>query len=291
LPAWRCKPVKLIPAIQSFLGSGLLLLTLSVTAAAPLEMATNQQPQLVFCGAPAEVFAAFHNPDARNFAGEIRTRLIQTTSATAVLLSEEPWQQLQVPANETVLASATLDFPPVKSETKFLVQWLEDTNRVIGRTEVLVYPTNLLAELKPFAGDEALGVFDPQNELKPLLKKLGLAFTDLENADLELYSGKLAIVGPFQSRTQMREDLPGQLRALAKRGVGIVWVQPPRSRGEKLPPSFYTLAENTNVLVVVQPELVSNLSANPQAQLNLIYFCQLATQPDPGPLPSPIMQP
>jgi hypothetical protein len=283
--------MRLIPAIQASLTSGLLLLSLPVAVAAPLEMVTNEQPQSVFCGAPAEVFAAFHNPAARNFAGEIRTRMIQTTSATAVLLSENPGQPLQVPANETVLASATLVFPPVKSETKFLVQWLEDTHRVIGRTEVLVYPTNLLAELKPFAGDEALGVFDPQHELKPLLKKLGLEFTDLEDADLELYSGKLAIVGPFQSRMQMREDLPDQLRALAKRGVGIVWLQPPRSRGEKLTPSFYSLAENTNVLVVVQPELVSNLSGNPQAQLNLIYFCQLAMQPDPGRLPKPILQP
>jgi hypothetical protein len=283
--------MKIIPAIESSVTFGLILATLQVAVGAPLEIVTNEVPQPVFFGAPAKVFVAFHNPGDRNFADEIRTRIIQTTSATAVLLSDSPWQRLQVPANETILASATLDFPPVKSETKFLVQWLENTNRVIGKTEVLVYPTNLLAEMKPFAGDETLGVFDPQNELKPLLKNLKLPFTDLENADLELFSGKLAIVGPFQSKTQMRDGLANQLRALAKSGVAIVWLQPPRSRGEKLAPSFYSVAENTNALVVVQPELVSNLSKNPQSQLNLIYFCQLAMQPDTGRLPDSIMQP
>jgi hypothetical protein len=38
-------------------------------------------------------------------------------------------------------------------------------------------------------------------------------------------------------------------------------------------------------VVVVQPELVDDLAENPQSQLNLIYFCHLALNPQPPVLP------
>jgi hypothetical protein len=48
---------------------------------------------------------------------------------------------LRVLPQQTVLESAQLEFPAVKTETKFLVQWI-GRNDVIGKMEVLVYPTN-----------------------------------------------------------------------------------------------------------------------------------------------------
>ncbi len=157
--------------------------------------------------------------------------------------------------------------------------------------EVWVYPTNLLAELKPLAGDQALGVFDPQNQLKPLLKNLKLEFTDLENLDLENFSGRLAIIGPFQSQAQMRDGLAKQIQALAKKGAAIVWLQPPPEKRSRLQPSFYSVSMNTNAVVVVQPELVADLPDNPQSQLNLVYFCKLALHPQPPALPDLAAQP
>ena len=255
----------------------------------------------MFAGAARPIAMAWRNGGDQMFAGEIRARILQASSATAVLISETPWRRLQVPAGETVLASAALDFPAVKAETKFLVQWLEGTNRILGKTEVLVYPTNLLAELKPLANEEPLGVFDPQSRLKPLLKNLNQKFTDLEYNDFETFSGKLAIIGPFQSKTQMRDGLANQIKALAKKGAAIVWLQPPPEPSprpspsgwerEKLQPSFYSVPEGTNAVVVVQPELVANLADNPQAQLNLVYLCKLALRPSPPALPDFSPQP
>lgn len=261
-----------------------------IMAYGQLELITNKEAQCVFAGNARNISVTFRNPDGNDFAGEIRTRIFQTSSATAILISEKPWKQIEVPVAETVLASAALNFPAVKAETKFLVQWLQNSN-LIGTTEVFVYPTNLLSELKPLAGGEALGVFDPQNQLKPLLKNLKVMFADLENSDLENFSGKLAIVGPFESRAQMRGELANQIQSLAKKGTAIVWLQPPRARGEKLRPSFYSVAMNTNVVVVVQPELVASLPDNPQAQLSLIYLCKLALQPEPFQLPNLTSQP
>lgn len=135
--------------------------------------------------------------------------------------------------------------------------------------------------------EKSLGIFDPQNQLKPLLKSLDLQFEDLAEAGLDSFSGKLAIIGPFQSKVQMHEGLAEQIKALAKKGRAIVWIQPPPGKKEKLQPSFYTVPEKQIAVLVVQSDLVADLPENPLSQLNLIYFCQLAIHPENPSLPNP----
>ena len=262
-----------------------------LAALAQLQLLPDRQPQSVFAGVGRIIAVNWQNAGDQPIETEIHARMIQTSSATAIQLGEAPWKKLAVLPRQPVLESAQLDFPAVKAETTFLIQWLENTTRVIGKTEVLVYPTNLLAELKPLVGDEAFGVFDPLNQLKPLLKNLKLEFADLENLDLENFSGRLAIVGPFRSQAQMRDGLAKQIQALAKKGAAIVWLQPPPEKRGGLQPSFYAVPERQAAVVIVQPEMVADLPNNPQAQLNLIYFCKLALNPQPFTLPDRSTQP
>src|ERR1039457_2033355 len=91
---------------------------LTSVALAQLEIVTNAEPQCVFFGGAKIISVTFHNPGDQGFAGEVRTRLLQTSSATAVQLSETPWKRLQVLPEQTVVESAQLDFPAVKAETK-----------------------------------------------------------------------------------------------------------------------------------------------------------------------------
>jgi hypothetical protein len=184
-----------------------------------------------------------------------------------------------------VLESAVLTFPRVKAETPFLVQWRDGAGRVIGVTEVLVYPPDLLKDLGPLAGDEAIGVFDPQNRLKPLLKATAVVYQDLEDTGLKAYSGKLVIVGPFQSRAQIQEGLSSHAKALALKGAGVVWIQPPPEKHQCLRPSFYSVLEGKGAVVVAQAGLVANLTDNPEAHLNLIQLARLALHPEPPRLP------
>jgi len=272
----------------------LLLLALQLPAQTngpALQLRPDPEPQRVFAGAARAVTVVWHNDGPQLAEADISARLIQTTSATAVRLGETPWKKLQVLPRQTVIEAAALDFPAVKAETKFVVQWLAGTNEILGKTEVLVYPTNLLAELKPLAGDDGPGLYDPQNQLKPLLKLLKLRFTDLQNGGLEDYSGKLAIIGPFSSRSQLREGLADRLKTMAKKGVAVVWLQPPPEKTDKPIPSFYSVTAGTNAVVVVQPELVADLAENPQSQRNLICFCHLALTPEPLVLPGANFQP
>jgi hypothetical protein len=72
---------------------------------------------------------------------------------------------------------------------------------------------------------------------------------------------------------------------MRKKGVAIVWIQPPPARRAKMEPSFYTVPRNAHAAVIVQPELVADLANNPQSQLNLIHFARLALHPEPLHLP------
>jgi hypothetical protein len=262
-----------------------LAAVLVLPARAQLQLLTNAEPQRAFGGVGTEIRVRFHNLDNSPATASLRTRLYQASSAIAAPSGETPWKSLTVLPGQTVLESALLTFPQVKAETHFLVQWLAATDKVIGVTEVLVYPPDLLKDLKPIAGEEGIGVFDPQNQLKPLLKTANVEYQDLEDNGLESCSGKLAIIGPFQSRAQAREGLSGRVKALASKGVGVVWIQPPPEKHELLSPSFYSLVEGKGAIVVVQASLVVNLTGSPQAQLNLLRLAGLALHPEPPRLP------
>ena len=268
-----------------------LLAIASVSARAQLEVLPDKQPQQIFSGDGRKITVKFLNVGGKNFESGIVVRLSQTSSATTVLVSETPWKKLQVLAGQTVIETAALNFPAVKAETRFLVQWADSQRKVLGTTTALIYPPDLLKQLKPLAGDEPLGVFDPQNQLKPLLKSNAVEFADLEDSGVGTFSGKLAIIGPFESKSQMRDSLADYIKTVANKGAAIVWIQPPPTKRDKLEPSFYTVAEGKGAVVVVQPDLVSTLPESPQSQLNLIHFCNLALHPEPIHLPHSTPQP
>jgi hypothetical protein len=261
------------------------------TACAELQLLPDREPQCVFAGDARKITITWHNAGNQVVDVAMRTQLYQTSSATAAPLSEKAWKKIEILPGQTVLESAFVDFPAVNAETRFLIQWLEGTNQVVGKTEVLVYPTNLLAELKTLVGEENLGVLDPNDELKPLLKQNRVEFSDLGEAALEDFQGKLAIIWPFSTKAQMREGLAETVHKIARKGAAVVWLQPPPGPKDQIKPSFYIVPEGKGSVVVVQADMVARLTENPKSQLNLVYFCKLALNPAPLSLPDLKTQP
>jgi hypothetical protein len=275
--------------MNSWLVAFLLLGMSPFAAQAQLELLPVTELQQVFGGGARIITLTWHNPGQKPFSQELSTRLYQASSATTVPLGTALWGKLEILPGQTVIESASPVFPAVNAETRFVIQWLAGTNQVLGTIEALVYPTNLLKELKPLAGEKPLGLLDPQNLLKPLLKATAVEFLDLEDANIENYPGKLVIAGPFQNKTQMGEGLASQLRAVAKKGAGVVWLLPPPERKERrrenLRLSFYAVPEGKGTVVVVQASLTASLSERPEAQLNLLQFARLALHPETPRLP------
>ncbi len=273
----------------SRLGLAAVLWTWPLAGRAQLELLPDQEPQQVFGGEARTITVRWHNTGQRPVGQELSTLLYQASSATAAALGTAPWKNLEILPGQTVIESVKLSFPAVNAETRFVIKWLAGTNQVLGTSEAVVYPTNLLKELKPLAGEEPLGVLDPQNRLKPLLKAAAVEFSDLEDAGVEDYRGKLVIAGPFPSQKEMRNGLASQLQALAKKGAGVVWLLPPPEREERRPgrlrPSFYTVREAKGAVVVAQDSLTASLSERPQAQINLTQLARLALHPEAPRLP------
>ena len=258
----------------------------SIARAQPM-LISDAAPQCVFSGQSRNIALVWGNAGNSMVWAEIKARILQSSSATVVESSETSWKKLQLLPHQTVLESAQLNFPVVKVETRFFVQWLENTNHIIGKTEVLVYPTNLLKELKLLVDESEnnLGVLDPNKQLKPALKSSAIKFVDLEEAVLDNFSGKLVIVGPCSPDDPEWNGLANSIAKLARKGTPVVWIQSQPKKRDKLQPSFYCVPENEAVVVVVLPELVVDLPDNPQSELNLVYFCKLALNPKPPALP------
>ena len=258
----------------------------SLAAQAQLELVPDSASQSVFADGARKITVVLRNNGEQPLDVDLRARLYQTSSATAALWAEEPVKKLRVWPGQTLIESASLTFPAVKAETRFLVQWLNSTNKLAGPTGVLVCPPDLLKELKSLAGEEPPGVFDPDNQLKPLLQGLGVRFLDLQEDGMENFPGRLVVVGPFESRAQMKRESAEQIKALAKQGAAVLWMQAPADRDWRLRPSFYTVPEGAGRIVMVQSALVPHLPDNPQSQLNLIQLVRLALHPEPERLPT-----
>lgn len=260
-------------------------------ALAQLQALPDQTTPCWFGGQAHSLAVRWHNAGDQPIASDLRWRLYQTSSSLAVPLIEKPWRKLDVLSGQTVLEFVPVDFPAVKTETTFLIQWLAESNRIAGKTEVRIYPTNVLAELKLLVGEDDFGVLDPDDRLKPPLQHGGVRFLDLGALALEDFSGKLAIIGPFSSTAQMREGLPQTIQQIARKGVAVVWIQPPAQPRDDLTPSFYVVPEGKAAVLVVHPELVADFADSPKSQLNLIHCCKLALNPAPPLLPHLSPQP
>lgn len=270
-----------------------LLLAFACTAVAgtPPELLGDRELQQVFGGETRSISALWHNPGREPLMAQMRVQLFQASSATAAPFAVHPWKRLNILPGQTVLETVALDFPAVNAPTTFFVQWLAGTNRIFGQTGVLVYPTNLLDELKPLLNGADLGVLDPNHILKPSFTQNGVAFLDLDEKAMDDFTGRLAVIGPFDSPSQMRSDLTRAVRKLAQRGTAVVWLPPPPAPGDPVTPSFYFVPEGLAAVVVAQADLVADFSENPRSQLNLIHFCKLALNPVPLALPDFASQP
>ena len=168
------------------------------------------------------------------------------------------WKKLTVLPKQTVIESFPMTAPAVKTSSRFQIEWTG-----LGRTEVTAFPADLLKQLQTLVGDHPLAVFDPDAQLRPVLKKAGVEFTDFE---IETVEARLAIVWS-------EKRLPDSITARAKKGMAVVWVRP-----QKLP-TFGVRWEAGTVLMVPAAQL-AGIADSPLAQGQLLRFAELALQPE-----------
>jgi len=227
----------------------------------------------------------WQNPGPTEVAADIRFKLCQAGGLITAPVSEGAWKKLRILPGQTVLETGSFDFPSVRGRTAFILKFYDGVND-IGAMQVQVYPTNLLNELKMLAADRPVGVLEENNMLKTLLNFRNIETADLLENGLSHFEGKLAMVGSPGSTNALPNHYTSKIPEAAMKGMGVVWIQPERSRRTgTIQPSFYVVPRGRGAVVVVQQDFLSDLENNPISQLRLIECCRLAVKSEAPHLP------
>jgi len=257
-----------------------------MTLLGQFEVPAQRMPQAVFGGGARQVTVVFRNRSDRDAEADIRIRILQASSGTVAPISQVPWKRLRILGGQTVLESATVTIPTVRAETRFVCQWIEASGRVLGKTDLFVFPDGLLKGLKPLLADGPIGVWEPEDRLIGLLKGAAIEVLDLQNSSLEDFRGRLAIIGPFSAQAQTPPELAGRLKKLAQKGVSIVWLLPPDSpQKEPMLSAIQIYDAGPGTVLVAGADLTPELPENPRSQLQLIRLAENALSPQPKPFP------
>jgi len=262
-------------AVESLLGS------------ASLTLVPQEAPQAAFAGAVQTVEVRFCNSTPSNLEVPLRYRVFQASSATALPLDEpHRWKTLPVLAGQTVLDSLTVTFPAVRAETRFLLQWFDERGHALGTTEVIAVSPDLLRELNTLAGNPPPGVLDPQEQLKPLLRRAGVEFEDLDLEGLERYRGRLAIVCSARAVEDDSPALGRRLKHCREIGVNLLWFRDADPASSQ-PAPVCMVRPGAGTLVVAPRQALSDLAESATRQRTLISLARLAVKPESSALFQP----
>jgi hypothetical protein len=238
-----------------------------LTATAQIQLVPEADPPAVFAARPQNLRITLRNVGETTATSDVQTLLFQLSSATTLPIGKaRPWKTIRILPGQTVLETLTLEFPAVRSASRFRVELPG-----IGSMEVIVYPNDLLRRLNTLAGDQPLGVYDPDGQLKPLLKHAAIRMADFE---IEPTDSKLAVVWSSAAY------LPDSIVSRVKTGMATVWIRPSAI------PTTYAVHQGAGVVVVAPASTVRGLPDSPLAQLNLIRDAELALESDALLLPS-----
>ena len=244
--------------------------------AAPLTLVPGESPQLVFADEAQAIGVWFRNSTATNAEVALHFRVFQASSATVLPIGDlHSWKTLPVLAGQTVVESWAVKLPAVRVDTRFFVRWLDERGNALGATEVIAVPRDLLRELKSLAGDRPLGVFDPQDYLRPLLRRLGVGFEDLDPDGIERFRGRLAVVCATDAKEEEPAALSRKLKKCRETGVNVLWfrnVVP--APAEPVPVCL--LRQGAGTLVVADARGLTDLTVSPARQRVLISLARLA---------------
>lgn len=276
--------IKQLP--HAILAAGFLVVGTDCQAQADIELVSNPASQAVFGGSPASLLLTLRNIATNTISGTLRAKVFQVSSATAAAFQELAASRIRLLPGQTIIETVSAEFPTVLTETSFLLQWWIGTNTMIGTSQVSVYPTNLLAALEKLVPAGQLGLFDSEELQGQFIRPTEIGARELAVANLETFPGHLLIVLGHNGSP----DFSNAIKALAKRGVAVLWISQSRRRGN-LVPSFYVKNDLPGAIVVVQPEMVENLARSPRSQWNFIQLARMALHPEPFDLPELEIEP
>jgi hypothetical protein len=243
-----------------------------------LTLAPETASAAVFCGTNRPVSIMLSNAGAESVKTRLGWRLLQVAGTVVAPVGAGEDSALEVLPGQKVLRTIPVTVPECRGLTRFLVQWKSGAQQAIGTSELLAIPADYLKGLAGVASQKPIGVWDPQNRLKPMLTRLGVQTFDVEREGYGSWEGALAIFGPFASREQASGKAAEAMGALAKAGRAVLWIDPP-SKGLRLEPASRCVRQGQGTVVMVLDDLVRSIDENALSQINLLRLTEQAVNP------------
>ena len=254
---------------------------LFATSTTALEVVRAPEPQHVFADGARAVEVRFRNAAAEPIHLEARLQLLQLTSSTAAPVGGvRAWKSLTVLPGQTVLESATIQFPQVRASARFAARWLDATGKLLGVTEVWAHPESLLDTLTLLAGGQPIGLSDWNGVLRPALAARGIAVSELHSAqDWNDFRGRLAFVVSKPETDQGKLRLEPAALARVKEGLAVVWFQTSPAIAPPGPAWVERVSAGRGTVLLVSASTIDGLDRSPAAQNALVRLAELALTP------------
>ena len=245
---------------------------------AQIEVTAPGGLQLMFPGNEQVVRVQLRNAGDKDIETSLAMKVYQASSATAMPVGlVRPWKQMTIKAGQTVLDELKTDLPSVRAPSRFILQCVNESNLVLGRVDVSVYPMDLLKELTDLAGSDGLALFDPSDRIAPIFKRLEIPFSEWTfDPDVRESPAALLILGPFSEKHPLTPKMKKSIDVLVRSGRRIVSFH--QAWEEVFPIEGIVTIQDVERgrLVSAPPTLIANLDQSPASQLALIRLMKLA---------------
>lgn len=250
-----------------------LLAGASSILAAEVRMLTVA-PTAGFGGGRVGLNVAFENLTDQRKELDVRTQILQASSSTVAPWGPPAaWKRLSLLPHQTIAEQAMLDFPAVRADTRFLVRFTVD-DTPLGTAEVWVYPTNLLAALTTLLEGEPLLLVDAPAALHDALVAAKVDCAATTDPPISQRS-RIALVGTPSGAVQGTAGTD-VVWNLANAKTGVIWLRTVSASEAAIQPAYQAFKVSGTAVVVAHLHSLTNLAADPWAQLRLVRMARLA---------------
>jgi hypothetical protein len=257
----------------------LFLLGLHFTALAALVWEPAGQSQVVFADRPSVVRQDIRNDGDKAMAQAVRLRMIQlSTSTAAPVPGWELKKQVEVPAGQTLRTMVEVSLPKVTNPTRFRITWNDESDKVMGSTDLVGCPADLFQPLRLVSTKRPIGLLGDSGGLATLLRQQGCELRELSSVEeLKNFDGSVLLVA-WAGRGKEELENFGRLAAqhAKDRGGRVVWLVEPDNLPLSPVPAVCVFTHGEGTVVVSTGIKLAEAAQSPLIQLRLVWLVELA---------------
>lgn len=244
-------------------------------------VSVSGEHQVLFGGMPQEVRLRIENRSDANEQQSLQYRLFQLAHRLyAPLGPGVRWIEVDLPATAVRSQALQLDLPSVRAKTRFKLAIFGNNETRLGTVDLTVLPKDLLEPLKQLAGRNLIGLWDPEDHLRPALDKLEIQPVNLSTRwNVEDFAGDFIISVHGKKDRDRLDEKNASFAVLKRRGKSVLCLLADPRKDAPLPLIAAGSDRDGNLVYAALSEVAALETA--AAQLRLSQFLEFTRSREP----------